>query len=120
MNTADQYPHVIEKKKSLNSLDLAAPKISELSDVTDLRMGRDGVSTAFSLQKTMSSLYSGGGAEWRDGQLYTMDGGAVNVVVEGEVVGRRRIPSPPSQWREWREASLPRPRAPPPATGPGW
>jgi hypothetical protein len=51
-------------------------------------MGRDGVSTAFSLQKTLSSLYSGGGAEWRDGRLYTMADGAVNVVAEGEVVGR--------------------------------
>ena len=39
------------------------------------RMGREHVSTSFSVQKRLTPLYSGGGAEWRgEGTLLTMAG----------------------------------------------
>ena len=43
-------------------------------------MVKEGVSTSFSLKKSLSSLYSGGGAEWYSDTLFTAADGKVNLV----------------------------------------
>ena len=43
-------------------------------------MVKEGVSTSFSLRKTLSALYSGGGAEWSGGIIFTTAEGKVNLV----------------------------------------
>ena len=43
-------------------------------------MVKEGVSTSFSLRKTLSALYSGGGAEWSGGIIFTAAEGKVNLV----------------------------------------
>ena len=43
-------------------------------------MVKEGVSTSFSLKKSLSSLYSGGGAEWRGDTLLAAADGKVNLV----------------------------------------
>jgi len=50
-------------------------------------MVKEGVSTSFSLRKTLSALYSGGGAEWSGGIIFTAAEGKVNLVKKGEVLG---------------------------------
>ena len=43
-------------------------------------MVKEGVSTSFSLRKTLSALYSGGGTEWSGGIIFTAAEGKVNLV----------------------------------------
>ena len=43
-------------------------------------MVREGVSTSFSLRKTLSSLYSGGAADWHGETLLAAADGKVNLV----------------------------------------
>ena len=43
-------------------------------------MVKEGVSTSFSLRKTLSALYSGGGAEWSWEIIFTAAEGKVNLV----------------------------------------
>ena len=45
-----------------------------------ITMVMEGVSTSFSLRKTLSALYSGGGAEWSGGIIFTAAEGKVNLV----------------------------------------